>query len=286
MIGHASGNRRSGYRKPNWPYCRNDGSMQAQGLISWWTGYPRGCAITTVGGAKPGACFDLSPRRNNAQVNWTVTHGYNFSLARDGAFGCGMYFNGTATYIGTFDNSYAPTSFSIVAWAAYMGTGSALPASNCRTIYCGNVSNGLGLWPQATGRMAVVADGALRSATTTNWATFKFHHLACTSDGTTWSWYLNGVPDGTYTMTTPVAFPAAANAGIGGIPGVGRYAQLRIADLRAYDYCLGHGQIRAMYEPRTRWELYYQPRRKVWFTSAAAPPAPTNQGATLTMMGV
>jgi hypothetical protein len=165
-------------------------------------------------------------------------------------------------------------------------------ATSLKNIYgdANGLITGSGLCTYSSGRkLGIYCDGGYRVSNTASPAS-TYNHLVCTSDGATYRWYLNGVADGSYAMTTPVLFPGnngrAAWIGASVAASQNNAIDMKCAEIRAYNRVLSPSEIWELYKPSGRWELYYQPRRKVWFTSAAAPPAPTNQGATLPMMGV
>lgn len=97
--------------------------------------------------------------------------------------------------------------------------------------------------------------------------------------------FLDGRQDGTNTtarsptgMDTLFIGADAANANT---------ADSRFRDLRVYDRALSDAELYALYDPRTRWDLYWQPGRKVYFVPAAAGGATTINptSGTLTLTG-
>lgn len=277
MLAVSSRGIQKGGLKPKWPFSLNRNSSQADRLINW---YPLNKRHVNVRGSLQ-QFHDFSLSRNHLTVNLASSGSTATRVTHTPI--CDL----VACYIATNEHSrtplYAqsPSVFTLSCWNYYISA----PQATYATLWGTNAEQGL-CCRTSSSRMGSVVGGVLYQSSGGGYELRRWRHAAMSWDGANIRWYINGMLDSTVTPASgSMAYPWSTTAGIGGTS-AGRTFGGFICDVRGYDTVLTDGQIWAMYNPSTRWELYYQPRRKVWFTSAAAPPAPTNQGATLPMMGV
>jgi hypothetical protein len=104
--------------------------------------------------------------------------------------------------------------------------------------------------------------------------TGAWHFAVAAYAGTSTTLYLSG-PNGlasyvigslTDNSKTPSAWYAGYDSAVGG-----RELDGEFCDLRIYNRALSSAEVWALYDPRTRWDLYQQPTRRLWIDTAAAP---------------
>lgn len=92
-----------------------------------------------------------------------------------------------------------------------------------------------------------------------------------TYDGATMRVYLDGV------QATSQARTGTLNSGSDpiGLCGTNNNVQGWYADFRVWDRALSAAEVWALYDPATRWDLYWVPGRTLYFDAGAAPPGGT-----------
>jgi hypothetical protein len=117
-------------------------------------------------------------------------------------------------------------------------------------------------------------DGATGIATATNnLTTFNWYHMVGIEYGTaSRACFLNGASKGTNTTTIVPGMVSPSNENIGTYrSGNGDFWSGQIADVRLYNRALSDAEVWALYDPRSRWDLYWQPNTRAYsFMSIAA----------------
>lgn len=188
-----------------------------------------------------------------------------------------LYFGGDSYDI--FDPTNATwlnglTTFSVAAWIRTRMSGTI-----SQNIILAKHSAGtdgtfyLALTDPSTIRMAVVNSASSRKDHDVSYdlQNGMLYHVAATYDGANIRIYVNGVEIGSPTAQTGGLKTYATALRIGNYSGVAWNMHGRVGDARVYTRCLTTEDVSAMYDPRTRWELYAQPPR-VFATTGSAPP--------------
>lgn len=88
--------------------------------------------------------------------------------------------------------------------------------------------------------------------------------------------YRNGTEKGTNTTSVTVGAVSATTIGASRINAAAQYANAQIAHVCIWQHAQSDSEVAALYDPATRWELYYPIGRKTWSFSTA--PAVTSRG--------
>lgn len=248
-------------RRPHWPYRTNTGSVQSRGLALWWPGYPYAGGAFDLSAAKPNDTARTAALTNVTAVN-AGEMGRAFQSSGSGFWGSGAM-NGLNAITSPHSVSlwFSPPSDSD---GVYMSWGQDSPVNAGSAFFIHHTNNFYGVTRASNGNPIVQ---------TTYPATLvpgSWHHFCYTHDGTTSRLYYDGleVDDSTNaddgSSTSHVYAMRSVHAGFPGYPPSGA----RTIDMRYYNEVLPPDVIFQMYDPETRWELYYQPNRRVYsFTS-------------------
>lgn len=254
-----------GVQRPFWPFAVNRDSPQAEGLTHWW---PMGVTQTIRNFGSLQSIPDATPGSTLIEVP-TLDHGqaWSFDGSVNGTWSIPYDANTDAVLIG---NS------SVFIWVNYRSN-----ASLQRL--CGFIDNNLGLlywilidYPNTGGFALYYGSGSdVQSIQTPglglddgNW-----HLVGGTLGGTTLTAYADGLPAGSRTIVT------IAGQGLSGwfmgssaasSPSSQRYRGL-VSDARIWNRTLSVAEAAELYDPRTRWDLYYPLRQRVWSLPPSRP---------------
>jgi hypothetical protein len=249
-----------GKTSPSIPFTINRASPQAKGLAAWWPPlFGRGSALAS----------DMSGR----DLTGTLT---SVTLGADGTLGKSWLFNGTSSQfdvvdIPTFKSS---TNFSVTAWfnTNTLSGGD----SNLRYLVA---KEGIGNTDaEFMFRLDTVNDklqfyigGGSYDVAEAVVAADTWYHMAGTYDGANIRLYFNGIQaastprtgaTGTTTVTPTIGYLYQSGA-------PQRFWGGYIGDVRFYDRALGAGEVLAMWQPQSRWDLY-QPLLPTAYKAPAA----------------
>jgi Concanavalin A-like lectin/glucanases superfamily len=246
-------------QRPPWPFAINRDSPQAEGLINWWPAQPwGGTTVYDLAGLSPGTWqgspvwFDdvlVGPSLNVDGASTYVTTGCVLNTA--GPFTISFW----AFLISYLQLFPAPLQFQTDQTSAFE-TFWSTQSGGYNGVNFGSDSNFL----QAVGSTP-------GSSLTGSW-----FHQAITYNGagrstlTNYALYLNGVAEtlsggGPYSGTTNATrfgFATASSTFFNGY----------LSDIRVYNRALSADEVTALFNPRTRWELYYPLRQRVWCLGA------------------
>lgn len=247
--------RRQYGRKPSWPYSVNWGSPQAQGLKLWCPGGPEGS----------NTLFDLVNGRNG-----TLTNGPTWSPTLDEA-GC-LAVKGndaSSTYIALPQMGFANPS-STFAWIKPDDT-----SAGDRRFWAPNAGATAGAVRQSGTTLESLNTAGSSWNTILSGLTAAWQHLGVMflASGSAIG-YRNGNAGSTVASTTPLMWQSQAWTFGANYAGFGTYIGACIHDLRVYNVEVPDSTIRAMYDPSTRWDLYYQPGMRAYFLPAAVSGGP------------
>lgn len=245
-------------------FALNRDSMQAQGLHAWYP-FAEGSGLT-VRNWSGKAGLDI------AMQSAGMTPGWGF-----GEGGTCLSTTRTTGLYGNITDTIDPTEYTLAAWvnmaewtATFIARTDATPAGTNWSHQIG--INGSG-YP-----FHYYFDGATRTITgATNFTVRWFVHVVGTAkNGGNGRLYVNGQETGSSlvcnTLWTGGDRWAVANKGStsgGALSG-------KLFDLRIYHREFSAAEVRHLYDPATRYELYYPLGRRVWFIPNA--PAITNVG--------
>lgn len=236
--------------RPIWPFQVNHQSPQAAGLLAWWPmALPGGRRVQDFAGNNSGTITTLSG------ANW----------------GEGLTLTGTTDARIGAQGALQLTTYTI--WARLLYAAS---ASGEKVIYAyySNIApfNGVALLANSSGSWRLFHGDATTFAnlTATGFPTGRVVDVAVTfGAGRATAFYIDGrqVSTGTHTRT-----PSFANgtASLGALVGetnpqywIGDYY-----DARIYDRALSAAEVYALYDPQTRYDLYWSPWREYSFPPA------------------
>lgn len=128
-------------------------------------------------------------------------------------------------------------------------------------------ASGSGVFRWTTG-----SGGGVVAAQSTGHTDFQVRHTVLVFDGSNYSWYHNGVADGSgaasgYDTGTISAIGLNVNSNVAFPQGLGAGAYTW--DFRWYKRALSADDVVDLYRPASRWSLYWQPMRRVVFDVAA-----------------
>lgn len=246
---------------PNLPFTVNYGTPQAQGLVAWWP--LDGIAGRTV---------ECRIRAGNRGTLGSTLVPYNVVRPSyfDGALGIRSADDGVGgtNYITTgFDdalNDFTATCWFQLAVDTFAGR-----------IIDKDVTSGFGIFQNTAGptyaaRILGTDTSNLTLANTVTW------HVAIRRSGTAGAFIANG---GALKATSSVSSSATNTTalGIGATSAGDNRSFVHIRDVRVYNRALTDAEIWALYDPLTRFELYYPLGQKAYQLplGSATPPPPT-----------
>lgn len=268
----------SGYVGPRWPYTRNEDSPQAEGLIGWWPmAHPGGSTLYDLSGRGGHGTLTnmestdweanrfggqlLSLGGTNEHVN--ISPMSHLATAR-GSFSC--WFQSTTDNLGTLFG-VSNTGANTACWLLSGNGATATLTDEIITIACNNAGvtgNRVGF---VTSTRTILFDG-------------NPHHITVTAGGT-YGIIIDGIDraitvgagadDGQWFNRSGVNDVQIGMVEIGG--GVGNIQPLvaRVWDVRVYDRAMPASEAFGLYDPETRFDLYYELGRKTYsFAPVAA----------------
>ena len=231
--------------RPVWPYALNHLSQQAQGLVGWWPMAHRGGNIL----------YDLSGRCTHGTIVNGVWGGEGLDLRNASSayvdLGSGLPAIGSAYTVWADVSFFSDINFGmLVTRAAGAGTDWELGSS-----WFGGLDP---YWGQNGSNTVLSSEGA---------TTGRRRQIAATVTANPTRIFLDGRRTGT-----------AASSGIRTATGTlyfgrrsdGNYIDARFFEVRIYDRALSDEEVYSLYDPQTRYELYYPLGRRLWFIPAAA----------------
>lgn len=256
-------------KRPQWPFTINTDSSQSQGLL-WWApmfgdaGGLRNLVrpatyIPVVGGAVPVGTRDGIALNCNAVQRGVsgALPAYMNALPRPISM-VAYFYQVTA---GTDPSGPMILTYTNADTAPYVQYG--IGRQNATTAFSGFFQNSSSSLNYLNGTIAAPSTGALHCGVLTCGTTAGDPRL-----------YLDGirVDNGTFIAGSDTVVTATAGAspllGIGTDQLVGggtRNCGAHVLDTRFYNRVLPPGEVRAMWDPPTRWALYRQPSRATFF---------------------
>lgn len=254
------------YRRPPWPYGINWDSEQSVGLMGWWSlddFFPFNRAAT-------GPTYVMTP---------DGTTGLPVFRQQAAPFSAGWFFTAANGHLMGAVSPVGTTPLSLTSWCNPAAIGSSLamisPSTLVTARYQINVNNTGGI-----NASAVNAGGTVGTATSTaafaaanTWGLgIGVFHTTTDRRAT-----FNGAFEGTNTDSISPATSTVVNIGArfsASSPGL--FFNGLIGDTRIYNRALRSDEQLAMFNPDTRWELYWQPGAVSYFI-----PPPTGWGPLL-----
>ncbi len=190
---------------------------------------------------------DQSGNGNNGI--WSGTQGGTSGYYSAGKVGqWAGYFNGSSDIVTSSLPTTAITNISLSFWINIVS----FPSGTGNAVYLGNTGgSGWGVFLAnttcGTGTQLVVLLGNRSCSATTNPPTIvtgTWYHVALTRDASTWTFYLNGVSQGTG-ATIPLV--PAGSLQIGATSGASGYLNSLIGDVRVYNRTLSASEVQAIY---------------------------------------
>jgi hypothetical protein len=163
----------------------NDPSFAFNSLLLHGNG-TNGSTVITDSSGSPKAVTAVG----NAQI----------STAQSKFGGSSIAFNGTNSYIQSASNtafSYGTGDFTIEFWAYLNSTADQAFYETQLVGGIGTRANGF-VFVLSSGKLNVFSGGTFRGASTTSVTSLAWHHIALVRSGNTFTYYLNGVNDGSF----------------------------------------------------------------------------------------
>jgi hypothetical protein len=232
--------------RPQGSFALNASSGQAQGLMLWAT--TTGPFLQDLAQFAPSTYSSGFPRSIGSLVGGLAT---DFSVV-------GGHFD--------IQNFQGPSLLTVSAWVrAPAGAPSWSAILECNRGGLGD----FGLWKSGNGAFYHFRWGT--GAAASDFGTFtasEYVHLAGTFDGTNARAYQNGLL--TFGPTASSRTPITDLLTIGGNTG-GEGWGGTISDVRVYNRALTDTEVWGLYDPVTRWDLYWQPAKRLYID---VPPGP------------
>lgn len=274
------------FGRPRPPYALNKDCWQAQGLAAWWPMAERSVAVSGnpivrdwSGNLNHLAAQQVAPQSwqedHNAGVNVGATRSHGMVPIFASGSGHYLLYNGAVL---------TAEPMTLVAWWLMSDT-----AANYTPLSIGTAA-GSARW-QLTGNStstnlratSVNSAGTVGEATSspTYAANQWLHQVGVFASSTDRRSFVNGENKATDTTAISVSGVDRTTLGARYASGaIGAYLNGRISDVRIYNRALSDEEVFALYNPATRWDLYYPIGRKSWFpvgkaASAAASSDPT-----------
>ena len=270
--------------RPTGPFALNTDCAQAQSLKAWWPMWERGgyvhdwsnnlYTLTPNGGVvwKPDqnqTASDSITRRSQGMVPYFSSASSQY-LQHAGAVVTAEAFSLVSwCLVNDIVSTYTPLSLGVSSGTARHQI--ALVATD-QTLRASSI-NSVGTAADAT---------ATRSYVANEWV----HAVAVYASATDRRMFLNGGSKGTNTTSITVSGLDRTTLGArysGGA--LGAYLNGRISDSRIYNKTLSDAEVYLLFDPATRWQLYYPLGRKSWMFvgKAAAVAGSTNRTGPLWM---
>lgn len=233
--------------RPYWPFTVNRESLQAKGLTHWWPfNHPYGNRL-----------YELSGHGHHGTLN------FGPAWQQDEFAGPVLHFDGTD------DNVSLPRSydFQVMTIAGWFKRDVIDADHSIITNTIGALRYGFGFDVRSTNFLRFVAvefNGALNFDVqgTTSIAANRWYHAAVVLEGPNVGndviLYLDGVEEGRDDQEKTLDYSGALLPKIGqwGVTQLQNRMEGSIADVRIYDRPMGPSEIRHLYAPATRWDLY------------------------------
>lgn len=224
-------------RRPGWPFRLNRKSPQARGLVRWWPMFRANLARDL-------ARSDHGTLQGNATWQPAVNLG-----------GMALTLDGTGDYVQT---AFTPAGFSALTFSAWVN----LTAAGFYPVilsYGTNADNTPELrFQDATGQPEIARRsdnaGALHgtSLTGTGW-----HLITGTADGTTLTLYVDGILSDQDAFAHGISSATTLRIGRRSNDEGGTFEMTgQLLDARIYNRVLLPAEVRGLFRPLTRWELY------------------------------
>jgi hypothetical protein len=236
------------FERPLWPFGVNRESSQANGLVGWWTpGINNHLNLLTQAPATPAAVSRV---------------GSPLGL-------CGDFIPGSSSQIDVGVMSVL-SKYSVAVIASSRLTGSTgemirydAMIDGSRDIIILRHESGQVRWYNNLNGSETSLYGA------TGLADSIMRFYVATYDAGTATIYINGAQSATGSGTPGLASTTTGSWFIGCSQGSADFWDGSILDVRVYNRVLSAAEARAMYDPATRWDLYWVPRRRVFFDVGA-----------------
>lgn len=246
--------------RPQLPYGVNWESEQAQGLIGWWP-------LTPAFGIR---AYDLVKKAMAPQGSTGLSVSdlvSNPTLGRMNAFSSNnkYYDIGTAYQVSLPITLTAWVILTSTAGRAFLGTAMS-PANHAGALISAKRISGTSGGAEATygANTSATSSGRRSKEGATNLATNTLYFLSASIRGATdMSVYVNGVDDGGSYSGSGGAMVNTGNGWIGHAGSAASVGAAQLGDCRIYSGNKTAAQHFRMYDPKTRWDLYWQPGRRL-----------------------
>lgn len=241
----------------------NLGSRQAIGLIAWYPGSPNAQRTNNNLGNLVNSQFTLTN-------NGTVPSSFDQSMGRV------MTFNGSSQYYEMNSAIITSYPFTMAAWA--MSTSQTLTNPIFQIGNSTVATNRSRWWISFAGAGTdgaqfrnASSNGVTQIESTTQYVAGRWHHVcAVATSSTAYAVFLDAAGKNTGTTDRTPSGLDRTTIGRQTSTGSGDYHVGPIAEVRLYKTALSDTAVYALYDPDTRWELYYPIGRVSYFFSSGA----------------
>lgn len=261
--------------RPSGPIGINWDSPQAVGLLAWWP-----------------MMGDLTNYFNHGRFNLTADPSPAIVGAGQPINGAAMQFNGSAVYTSERVLTSTGFPFSYTCWGLSNVSGAG-PRESCAvgtSIYTSaflrawyNLSWGSNSGSSQISVLSKDGGGTSYARATVDFTVGRWHHaVGVWAANNSRRVYMDGANSAVNTDVRN--FDSSVNRqSIGGVyhntTTIEQPFDGRITDVRIYGKALTAAEVRAIYDPETRWDLYWQPSRQTIFDIAASFQAAWARGA-------
>ena len=279
MIAVVTGRRREKYdERPTPPYLLNKDCSQAQGLVAFW---PLGEILPTL-------YFDYVRGRGSGPFNLTQTGTMTRAV---GPFGQGLATSNTGVttnYLSVSSTPVTATPITCACWiypfsiSTYWNAWNSVQTGldDYFNLYINNPGNGV----IGASTSTTAAGEAIASATGSLVANQWQHACVVWTSATLRAAYRDGWNKGTNTTSRTPSGLDAMNVGI--YPGGFGPLNGRLAHLCIWNRALTDDEVFELYEPPTRWDLYYPTGRKTYSIGAPAAGGRTTRNTLASPLGM
>ncbi|MGE0363060.1 MAG: LamG-like jellyroll fold domain-containing protein [Vicinamibacterales bacterium] len=253
--------------RPRWPFRPNYDSAHWRGLLQWFAGGGSYRDLVTGG---------LLAAGGSPTVSTFIEHATREGMAYRTIPNNNYY---------SFPPLTVPVPFTIAWWGIRVGTANHIIyqssdglSSNHRGVQLALGGGVAGVWycryNDASGQnRAANGPAALPTATI-------LHLVAVCRGATDWSLYIDGQPvSPTYTGTGGAIGTGTANGTLGRGPNSVNAQDAYTIDLRVWDHALEEYEVKSLYAPDTRWDLYWTPGRRSVVVPAGGGGTPVPAGS-------
>jgi hypothetical protein len=246
---------RAGNYAPREPFTLNRDSPTAQGLVGWWPLF--------------GTPYDRGPYKLGGSVGGSGATWPSTDLGQ-----IGFRTNGTANILVPHNPILNGDYILVSMWV------NRIAAVNDAGLFAkgGSTTRQYWLWDKGDGTLDAEWDKVALAAFSPGYVAGQMNHLVAWYDGAAFRCWVNGVEKSNQSLATGPILTDTGDLYIGRLPSFG-ITNAIYQDVRVYSGVYGETMAYALYNPSTRWDLYYELGRRIYSFPAAGGGGATVTGA-------